>query len=157
MKKKKLDVDDVNTYSVENISEEQISDVNTNDYEQPIENQYFKADVNVVKENQNSYIASNNTIQENAVEIKAVDRNIKQPVKEKAMPNPDELQVYEPKEPAKNNEINFFEGDRVSHAQYGTGTVEKIINYGNKVLCSIQFDNLGRRLLDPNITILEKI
>lgn len=67
------------------------------------------------------------------------------------------LPVYEPKEPVTAaNEIPV-EGDRVMHAKYGAGTVEKIIRYGKKTLCSIQFDNVGRRLLDPNITTIEKM
>ena len=67
------------------------------------------------------------------------------------------LPVYEPKEPATTASTIPAEGDRVMHAKYGTGTVEKIIRYGKKTLCSIQFDNVGRRLLDPNITTIEKM
>lgn len=67
------------------------------------------------------------------------------------------LPVYEPKEPATTANTIPAEGDRVMHAKYGTGTVEKIIRYGKKTLCSIQFDNVGRRLLDPNITTIEKM
>ncbi len=57
---------------------------------------------------------------------------------------------------AKEN-IGFKAGDRVSHPRYGNGTVEKIIKYGNKTLCSIDFENVGRRLLDPSISDFEKI
>ncbi len=53
--------------------------------------------------------------------------------------------------------IGFKAGDRVSHPRYGNGTVEKIIKYGNKTLCSIDFENVGRRLLDPSISDFEKI
>lgn len=52
------------------------------------------------------------------------------------------------KEPAK---ISFKEGSFVYHEKYGKGVVEKIISYGDKTLCSIQFDNVGRRLLDPSL------
>ncbi|MDD3238080.1 MAG: hypothetical protein PHV37_08305 [Candidatus Gastranaerophilales bacterium] len=45
----------------------------------------------------------------------------------------------------------FHEGNFVFHAKYGKGVVEKIIKYGNKTLCSIQFENVGRRLLDPKL------
>lgn len=68
---------------------------------------------------------------------------------EKAIPNADELPIYEPKEIDNNDTSEFKEGNRVIHAKYGEGTVEKIIAYGNKTLCAIQFDNVGRRLLDP--------
>ena len=48
------------------------------------------------------------------------------------------------------------QGDTVVHAKYGTGLVEKMIKYGNKTLFSINFDNVGRRLLDPTLTELKK-
>ena len=48
------------------------------------------------------------------------------------------------------------QGDTVVHAKYGTGIVEKMIKYGNKNLYSINFDNVGRRLLDPTLTELKK-
>lgn len=54
-------------------------------------------------------------------------------------------------------DIGFKSGDRVSHPRYGEGTVEKIIKYGNKTLCSIDFENVGRRLLDPSVSDFEKI
>ena len=48
------------------------------------------------------------------------------------------------------------QGDTVTHAKYGSGVVEKMIKYGNKTLFSINFDNIGRRLLDPTLTELKK-
>jgi len=48
----------------------------------------------------------------------------------------------------------FESGDVVTHPKYGQGVVEKMINYGNKTLCSISFVNIGRRLLDPNLSEL---
>jgi len=48
-------------------------------------------------------------------------------------------------------------GDRVSTAKYGEGVVEKMIKYGNKMLCSIDFPNIGRRLLDPAMTEITKL
>lgn len=48
------------------------------------------------------------------------------------------------------------QGDSVVHAKYGNGVVEKMINYGTKTLYSINFENVGRRLLDPTITEIKK-
>ena len=48
------------------------------------------------------------------------------------------------------------QGDLVMHTKYGTGVVEKMIKYGNKTLFSINFDNIGRRLLDPTLTEIKK-
>lgn len=58
---------------------------------------------------------------------------------------------------AVDNESEFEQGDSVTHPRYGRGVVEKIIKYGNKTLCSISFENVGRRLLDPSISELTKI
>ena len=48
------------------------------------------------------------------------------------------------------------QGDTVVHAKYGNGVVEKMIKYGTKTLYSINFDNVGRRLLDPTLTEIKK-
>ena len=49
------------------------------------------------------------------------------------------------------------QGDSVVHAKYGNGVVEKMIKYGTKTLFSINFENLGRRLLDPTLTEIKKL
>ncbi|MDD3435579.1 MAG: hypothetical protein PHC64_00345 [Candidatus Gastranaerophilales bacterium] len=49
------------------------------------------------------------------------------------------------------------QGDVVTHPKYGKGTVEKLITYGNKTLCSINFDNVGRRLLDPTLVEIKRV
>ena len=58
------------------------------------------------------------------------------------------------------NNINtqtFEPGEKVSTPKYGEGIVEKMIKYGNKMLCSIEFPNVGRRLLDPTMTEITKL
>lgn len=65
--------------------------------------------------------------------------------------------VYPAETPVRENAPVFEQGDRVSHPKYGEGVVEKMIKYGNKTLCSINFANIGRRLLDPAISELEKV
>ena len=70
---------------------------------------------------------------------------------------PPAVPVYPAEEPKPEEEFAFKQGDKVSHHRYGRGIVEKIITYGNKTLCSISFENVGRRLLDPTITELTKI
>ncbi len=52
---------------------------------------------------------------------------------------------------------DLSEGDMVQHQKYGRGEIKKIIGYGSKKLYSIQFENIGRRLLDPQLASLEKI
>jgi len=72
---------------------------------------------------------------------------------------PPVVPIYTSEEP-ESQEIEageFVQGDTVTHPRYGRGVVEKIIKYGNKTLCSISFENVGRRLLDPTISELNKI
>ena len=63
----------------------------------------------------------------------------------------------EPNNSQEGDSIEFAQGDSVSHPRYGRGVVEKIIKYGNKTLCSIAFENVGRRLLDPSISEFVKL
>jgi len=49
------------------------------------------------------------------------------------------------------------QGDRVIHQDFGEGVVEKMINYGDKVLCSVNFASVGRRLLNPEISEMRKV
>ena len=63
--------------------------------------------------------------------------------------NAEDIETQEPQ--------NFEAGDRVSSPKYGEGVVEKMIKYGNKMLCSIEFPNIGRRLLDPAMTEIRKL
>ena len=67
------------------------------------------------------------------------------------------IPVYAAPEEEENLEFDLKEGDKVQHEQYGIGLITKIIGYGNKKLCSIQFDNVGKRLLDPTLAVLEKV
>ena len=67
--------------------------------------------------------------------------------------------VYEAEIPEEDMVISdpIQQGDSVMHAKYGSGVVEKMIKYGSKTLFSINFDNIGRRLLDPTLTEIKKL
>lgn len=65
--------------------------------------------------------------------------------------------VYPAEQEPTEESVDFQQGDSVTHPRYGRGVVEKIIKYGNKTLCSISFENVGRRLLDPTISELKKL
>lgn len=66
--------------------------------------------------------------------------------------------VYDAEIPEEDKVISdeIEQGDSVVHVKYGSGIVEKMIKYGNKNLYSINFDNVGRRLLDPTLTEIKK-
>ncbi len=51
----------------------------------------------------------------------------------------------------------FKPGDRVSTPKFGEGVVNKMVKYGNKMLCYVDFPNIGKRLMDPAITEITKI
>ena len=69
----------------------------------------------------------------------------------KAQNSQEELPIYPAQTPVSNQ--TFEPGDHVAHPKYGEGIVEKMVRTGkDKVLCSINFANHGRRLLDPAIS-----
>ena len=53
--------------------------------------------------------------------------------------------------------IKIAEGNIVYHEKYGRGVVEELFAYGKRTLCAIQFDNVGRRLMDPNLAELKQM
>lgn len=72
-------------------------------------------------------------------------------------PPPPPIPIYSTPEPEVDRSADFKEGNFVYHEKYGKGVIEKIMTYGNKTLCSIQFDEVGRRLLDPNLAGLKQV
>ncbi|GEM_PF-3163846 len=77
-------------------------------------------------------------------------------MKEKPAQNVPEYSAAIPDEDKVNSDA-LQQGDRVFHQEFGEGVVEKMINYGDKVLCSVNFTNVGRRLLNPEISEMKKI
>jgi len=72
-------------------------------------------------------------------------------------PDEPKLPVFSQPELQSPKNIDFKKNDRVRHTKFGEGVVEKVINYGSKKLCSIYFEKVGRRLLEPHISELEKL
>jgi hypothetical protein len=71
-----------------------------------------------------------------------------------------DIPIYKTPAAAEQEEVqtsDLVEGDQVQHSKYGNGVIKKIIGYGSKKLYSIQFENIGRRLLDPQLATLNKI
>ncbi len=68
----------------------------------------------------------------------------------------DNVPIYPADDIERRGVPSFEKGDSVSHAKYGQGVVEKMIKYGNKTLVSIDFQDAGRRLLDPAISQINK-
>ena len=59
---------------------------------------------------------------------------------------------------ASNPDLPYKIGDKVYHPKHGIGVIEGFANYSNKILfCQIDFENVGRRILDPRIAGIEKV
>lgn len=113
-------------------------------------------------------IINNIEEEENTKKIKAVSEREKL-AKEKAPPeiNTDisvgketKLTVYDTAKPQGISplDVPFKVGDKVYHPKHGKGVIEGFTNYSNKILfCQIEFENVGRRILDPTVAGLEKI
>lgn len=83
------------------------------------------------------------------------DLKTKYNITEESLKEPETVPVY-PANTGNYQNIEFEKGDLVIHDEFGNGRVEKIINYGSKKLCSVYFEGLGRRLLDPTLSELKK-
>lgn len=107
-------------------------------------------------------------IEDNGVSTESVEDEISEPQTQETYveePYIEEQTPVVPVYPAQDETLNpptdydfqFAQGDAVTHPRYGRGVIEKIIKYGNKTLCSISFENVGRRLLDPSISEFTKL
>ena len=94
------------------------------------------------------------------INIDEIDFDEIEPAESDEQPSQKEkLPVYEAnyEENSQSDAVDFQEGDLVKHNKYGLGTVKKLMRHGNKKMYSINFEDFGRRLLDPEISQLEKI
>ncbi|PZD72925.1 ATP-dependent DNA helicase PcrA [Acaryochloris thomasi RCC1774] len=55
------------------------------------------------------------------------------------------------------NARDWAVGDRLVHKGYGLGEVTHIFGAGNKICLAVKFPNLGKKIIDPNITVLERV
>lgn len=87
----------------------------------------------------------------------ASDNGITPEISEYPEEHPPVVPIYNANDIEEQEQQKLDPGDRVSTPKYGEGVVEKMIKYGNKMLCSIEFPNIGRRLLDPAMTEITKL
>jgi DNA helicase-2/ATP-dependent DNA helicase PcrA len=55
------------------------------------------------------------------------------------------------------HENDWSVGDRVVHKAFGVGEVTHIFGAGNKICLAIKFPSLGRKIIDPKITPLQRV
>lgn len=65
-------------------------------------------------------------------------------------------QTPDQQETASDDDVSYQEGDTVHHEKYGAGTVQKVMSMEGRVILNIQFEQVGKRLLDPNLSPLNK-
>ena len=69
----------------------------------------------------------------------------------------DELPIFKDKDKDDIQKQEFKSGDIVEHEKYGRGEVIKVINYADRSLLQINFDEVGKRLLDPDIAKIKVV
>lgn len=106
----------------------------------------------------NSQQTDNNSL---VVELETDEEVSPPPIKENVIKkeSPD-IPVYETDSSSeiRISDVPFKIGDKVYHPKHGYGIIEGFANYSNKILfCQIEFENVGRRILDPRISGIEKV
>ena len=87
-----------------------------------------------------------------SIPVIEVDENIKinADILEKPVEEKENLPIF--KEEIKEDETPVFKvGDIISHKKYGKGTVTKTIKYEQRQLVQVEFEDSGKKLLDPKV------
>ena len=152
-------IDDLNIVEAGSTSEEfeeqeEISQHIENEFEEP---EVVADNFEIVEEDEKS--AFSNVLTQQATELDMEPPAVAPvidilPVKMASTPI---VPIYSAEIESKAQSDELEQGDTVTHSKYGKGTVEKLISYGSKTLCSINFDNVGRRLLDPTLAEIKKV
>ena len=78
---------------------------------------------------------------------------------------PDELITTNVKKSQKTSKLqvvsggagDWHVGDKVVHRSFGLGEVTHIFGKGTKISLAVRFPNLGQKILDPQVTVLQKV
>ena len=120
-----------------------------------------EASENEVENNEQEQIEEKELVVELEEDNDSVSKPVPPPISESVVVrNANSVPIYETDMPKSLNEeeLPFKVGDRVFHPKHGNGTIEAFANYSNKILfCHIDFDKVGRRILDPRLSGIEKI
>jgi hypothetical protein len=105
--------------------------------------------VELVEEDNNSEKSQNFVVEgDDTINLGKIQEQIKN--------QENELPLFD-KENNEKLQQNFNEGESVVHEKYGSGKILKVVTYSNRCLLQIEFDKIGKRLLDPTIAKLQKI
>lgn len=128
-----LSLEDIAAQSVEAAFSEVIENKNKNTKEEP------------QKDNKGKLVVDENVV----IDLEKIKENMDNG-------NGGELPIFKNKT-EKKERFDFKVGDNIEHDKYGTGEIVKVINYANRSLLQINFKDIGKRLLDPNIANIRKI
>lgn len=53
--------------------------------------------------------------------------------------------------------MDWAVGDRLVHRGFGLGEVTHIFGGGNKICLAVKFSGIGKKIIDPNITVLDRV
>ena len=132
-------------------SENQIDDFEDDDIIDPLQESPIHNQLDEQPENYPYSVENKNNFEQETIPTE--EPNIEESPIITAQPIP----VYTVPELEPEESLEFNEGNFVYHEKYGKGAIEKILTYGSKTLLSIEFEEVGRRLLDPNIAGLKQI
>ena len=133
-------------------------DIYENQEPEIIEEEESVSEQGNAQEEDDSYldeIHPNETDMQKQEEDSEEDIKTKYNITEESLKEPETVPVY-PANTGLRTDIIFEKGDLVVHDKFGNGRIEKIINYGSKKLCSVYFEGVGRRLLDPSLSEIKK-
>ena len=65
------------------------------------------------------------------------------------------LPIFKDEENNQEENIVYEVGNSINHKKYGKGTVVKTIKYENRQLLQIEFEQAGKKLLDPKVADIE--
>ena len=63
----------------------------------------------------------------------------------------EDLPIFTETAPVETQEPDYNEGDVITHSKYGRGVVIKTIQYEHRQLLQIEFEQAGKKLLDPKV------
>ncbi len=137
-----------------NVIDDVINNITSQEKEEDSASETEKEENNQEAENSDeNFVVELEDDEENNIEPPSADIDIN------SNKSPD-LTVYDAEIPSNGAapDLPFKIGDRVYHPKHGNGVIEGFANYSNKIFfCQIEFENVGRRILDPRISGLQKI
>ena len=128
-----LSLEDIAAQSIENV------------FNEVIENQEEQEEQDITEDDNDKLIIDDNVV----IDLEKIKDHID-------TENGSELPIFRSKA-EKKEKTQYKAGDFIEHDKYGEGEVIKVINYANRSLLQINFKEVGKRLLDPDIANIREM